>query len=189
MGLITEEYFGFEQPKHGPGCKVTGWEVRYRAVERERGEGHGCRDPKCEDHGGQYTDLRVQILCRSCDRVTELTGKQHTYQHSPLAAIGYGTAPVKAGPVWLYAGLPILHGEPEVFGYLVATRRTEHLVQDDVIGQVRYYRTPRGAWRWEGHAQPRWHRDGVMVAYRTTQDGFVTPTAAAKWVAAQPAEK
>jgi hypothetical protein len=187
VGTITEEHFGFMQPQHGPGCRATGWEVCYRDAGRERlGGDHECRNPEYEDHRTHYTDLRVQILCRSCDRVLELTGEQHTFNTSPLSAIGYGTAPVKAGPVWLSAGLPILRGEPEVFDYLVARRRTDQLVQADVIGHLRQYRTPRGVWRWEGQVQPKWRRDGIMVSYRTSQDGFTTPSAAAKWIAAQP---
>ncbi|MFB7128292.1 hypothetical protein [Kitasatospora sp. NPDC056273] len=71
-------------------------------------------------------------------------------------------------------------------GCLVAGRRTEQLLQVDVVGYIRQYRTPCGAWRWEGQAPPRWHRDGAMVSYRTSQDGFATPSAVAKWVTAQP---
>ncbi|MFF4924273.1 hypothetical protein ACFY4B_27125 [Kitasatospora sp. NPDC001261] len=184
---ITETYFGYQQPLHAQGCRATGWEVRYReAYDTPRGGGeHECRNPKCEDHRSEYTELRVQILCRSCDRILDLTGEALEFRHTPLAAVGYGTPPVKAGPVWLYAGQQILIGEPEVFGYLVAGRRTADLVQADVLGQVSCYTTPRGALRWKAEAQPSWHRDGVMVVFGATEDGFATPTAAAKWIATQ----
>ncbi|MGA5819849.1 hypothetical protein ACPC54_18555 [Kitasatospora sp. NPDC094028] len=182
---ITGDYFGYLQPLHADGCRATGWEVRYREADTARPDGeHGCRNPTCEDHGPRYTEMRVQILCRSCDRILEVTGEEHTFQHTPLAAVGYGTPPLKAGPVWLYAGRQILSGEPQVLGYLVAGRRTDHLVQADVLGRVRCYTTPHGAWRWKAEAQPRWHHDGIMVVFDTSQDGFATPTAAAKWIAA-----
>jgi hypothetical protein len=183
---ITEDYFGYQQPLHGDGCRTAGWEVRYRETDdtARPGGDHACRNPACKDHQSHYTAMRVQILCRSCGRILDLDGELHSFRHLPLAAIGYGTPPVKAGPVWLYAGRQILSGEPEVFGYLVAGRRTAQLVQADVLGQVRGYTTPCGAWRWRAEARPRWHRDGVMAVYDASEDGFATPAAAAKWIAA-----
>ncbi|WP_282204244.1 hypothetical protein [Kitasatospora fiedleri] len=161
--------------------------MRYREVgDKARPDGeHACTNPACEDHRSHYNALCVQVMWRGCDRVLEFTGKTHSVGYPPLAEQGYGTPPLKAGPVWLYAGVRILRGEPEVHGYLVARRHTDRLVQADVLGQVRIHRTKRDAWRWEGRARPRWHEGGVMMICDAVEQGFKTPVAAAKWVAAQ----
>lgn len=133
MPSVDRDYFGWQHAAHAKGC-YQGWEVRAR-----------------EDESAGHSDLVVQAICplpSGCGAVYEWGAhlapdrdenqpSGTSYSGGSVARIGYGTAPIKVGDVWLHAGAPLLHRlDATPHYYIVTASKASPTQWADVLGTV-----------------------------------------------------
>jgi hypothetical protein len=208
MTTVQDTYLGWERLSHAEGCKRPVWEVdlrrredawRYRAslAYEERAE-HKCADEHC-GHGSRFEELTVRIVCFSCGMAEVITGERNedTGRSSTHAKhLGYGMPPRRIAGLWLWPGEPWLSVgravSDEPHDFLVTRPGVERVTQEAVAGQITQTRGKRGGVIWTAAAVPS--EDGPYgvglgrIRWDRVQEGFKTPAAAAKWIAAQLAD-
>lgn len=208
MSTVQDTYLGWERLSHAEGCKQPVWEVdlrrredawRYKAslAYEERAE-HKCADEHCT-HGDRFDELTVRIVCFSCGMAEVITGErtEDTGRSSTHAKhLGYGMPPRRVAGLLLWAGEPWLNVgravSDEPHDFLVTRPGVERVTKEAVAGQITQTRGKRGGVIWTAAAVPA--EDGPYgvglgrVRWTRVQEGFKTPAAAAKWIAARLAE-
>ena len=177
---IAQQYFKYETlGGHRPDCKrapdsweVTRW-IEYRPF------------PKEDEDEIRKTSLR--LYCPECQKV-EFFEADGTLERkfSDTEETGWGRPPVRMGNLWLWPGPELLRGcglGPDA--YYVTTDRLRPFQPSHVagvIGQGRRSARMNAAVRWYASLGCTDYGSGKLPG---PEDGFRTPTAAAKWIAGQ----
>ncbi|MFI6819221.1 hypothetical protein ACIBG7_43020 [Nonomuraea sp. NPDC050328] len=184
--MIASDYLAWRDLGHSDGCKRTSWDVTTKDLAFYGGRrDHSIRlvCPKPEGCG-TFHEWTVSVAPGD-DSDNSRTGM--ATECGPVEYIGYGTAPIKAGNVWLHAGPPLLRnwdGEgPEYF--VVTATATRPRTVADVLGIV-------GPARGKGRQlKSRWFAAGVIDHERygpsasPKRDDLTSRTAAVRWVLQQ----
>ena len=208
MSTVQDTYLGWERLSHAEDCKRPAWEVdlrrredawRYRAglAYEERAE-HKCADEHCS-HGNRFDELTVRVVCFSCGVAEVITGERNedTGRSSTSTRwLGYGLPPRRIAGLLLWAGEPWLNvgraESSEPHDFLVTRPGVEWVTKEAVAGQVTLGRGKRGGVNWTAAAIPSgegpYGRGLGRITWARVTDGFKSPAAAAKWIAAQLAE-
>lgn len=208
MSTVQDTYLGWELLTHREGCKRPAWEVdvrrredswRYQAsLAYEQRAEHKCRDEFC-NHGNRFDELTVRIVCRSCGMAEVITGERNEDTGRTTTStkwLGYGQAPRRIAGLLLWPGDPWLNvgraDSPEPHDFLVTCPGVERVTREVVVGQITLGRGKRGGVNWTAAAVPSekgpYGRGLGRIAWAHAEDGFKTPTAAAKCIAARLAE-
>lgn len=204
-----DTYLGWETLRHTADCKDpdnldVGFRreddvFRYRSgLAYEERADHKCRDEHCS-HGNPFEELTVRIVCRSCGMAEVITG-EHTEDTGRTSThartLGYGLPPRRIAGLLLWPGEPWLNvgraNSPEPHDFLVTGSGVKRVTQDVVVGEMGLGRGRRGGVNWTACAVPAeagpYGRGLGRITWAHAQDGFKTPTACAKWIAARLAE-
>ncbi|MEV0586353.1 hypothetical protein [Nonomuraea sp. NPDC050310] len=183
--MIAPEYLEWRDLGHAGGCTRTGWEASTKAVDfpggrREFAVRLVCPKPKgC----GMFHEWSA-IIPPGDDSEDSRTGM--SIESGPVEYIGYGTAPIKAGSVWLHAGPPRQRGRlgednsPEYFVVSVTAARPRTMA--DALGVVGPA-ISRGR-----QVKGRWFAGGIVDHERygpsasPIRDDLASRTAAVRWV-------
>ncbi|WP_330335748.1 hypothetical protein OHS33_39580 (plasmid) [Streptomyces sp. NBC_00536] len=189
-------YLGWTRPAHRPDCARPSWEVDLRTEfgqhrNRRGGPAHSCPNDDC-DHGDQYEEVTVRLLCRSCQVVRLITGEEQSDRSTTTASTGYGQAPKPVAGLWLYPGPPLLRlHDSTPYSYLCTLERVEQLDEKDIVGTIVEGRGSRGATVWSAAALlevrhlPSVRTEPYFTWKTVSGDtAFKTVAAAAKWVKA-----
>ncbi|MGW7201074.1 hypothetical protein [Streptomyces chryseus] len=199
---VQDTYLGWRHLEHAPACKRPEWgvDVReddYALRENYGGPGHGCPIDDC-GHANRYTQTTVRIVCRSCGTAHVLDGENVQTTTTRTEHLGYGLPPRKVAGLHLWPAEPWLYfgrsASDEPHDFLVTSERVDRVTEADVVGQITQGRGKRGGIVWSAAAVPSPrgpYGDGRAsgVAYAQLADGLRTVPAAAKWIAAQLAQK
>ncbi|MFF2548365.1 hypothetical protein ACFVUY_38210 [Kitasatospora sp. NPDC058063] len=132
---IERAYFGWSDLAHLPGCRRPAWQI---ATKEAAGREHGHRCP-AEDcgHGGEHRRIEVRAVCGSCGVAHVITSEAISTRTTRAAILGYGTAPRKAGSLWLYAGPPrFAREEAQPDAYLATRVKVDRVRPEDVVGLI-----------------------------------------------------
>lgn len=177
---IAELYFKYESTGgHQPGCKrgPDSWEVT-RYIEYRM-------FPKDDEHEIQRTSLR--LYCPECGKIEFFRVAGHIdRQFSDTDITGWGQAPIRMGNLWLWPGPELIRGYglgPDA--YYVTTDKIRPRDPGQVAGVIGQGRRSARA-----NASVRFYASLGCTEYGRgkqpgPEDGFRTPTAAAKWIAGQ----
>lgn len=203
---VQDSYLGWELLTHARGCTQSGWEVSVRLNDDARrhssGLGHEervehrCADEYCR-HGNRFDELVVRVVCRTCGMTEVITGEQTEDTGRSTGStkwLGYGLPPRRLAGLLLWPGEPWLPigraNSPEPHDFLVTRPGVKRVTEEVVAGQITQGRGRRGGVTWAGCAVP--DENGPYgyshIRWAYAEDGFKTPAAAAKWVAARLAE-
>ncbi|WNI16646.1 hypothetical protein [Actinacidiphila sp. ITFR-21] len=198
MTSAEESYLGWDELHHHTACKRPAWTVDtkteydvYRPRDRESTAPHACPAEEC-GHGPRMERTTVRIVCRSCGCayvITSETGVSTTSTRS----LGYGLAPERRAGLLLWQGQPFLSfgrlSEDMPWDYIVTRPGVTRPVREDLVGEISQTRGKRGAVRYGAVAVPDpYGRYGYGIRWAVATDGLATPTAAARWIAAQLAQ-
>lgn len=176
---ISDHYFGFVPlDGHRKTCSRFGtalWEIAHLRRERLRSE----------EAGGDVVETITRTLCSECGVVRLEHGDSGGSETTNVDRIGYGAKPQRCAGLWLHPGPLWGWAEVDAHGpeaYYVTGSPTTPATRDDVLGQVGWFKTRRGAVRW--YAAYGLTKAGHM-GRRPDPNEFKSRTAAAKWVAEQ----
>lgn len=179
---IADHYFEFvPMTGHQKTCSRYGtavWEVARHRRERMRSE----------EDGGDFTELTTRTLCSECGVVRLEHSDGESYETTHVDRIGYGSKPQRCAGLWLHPGPLWGRHELDQLGpeaFYVTGSPSRPTTREDVIGQVGWFKTPRGAVRWyAGYGLVSDSRVGRLKKVPSSNE-FKSKTAAVKWVAEQ----
>ncbi|MFD4895765.1 hypothetical protein ACFWNL_35945, partial [Kitasatospora sp. NPDC058397] len=132
---IESAYFGWSDLTHLPGCRRPAWQIATKHTPEREG-GHGCPAEDC-GHDGKRPRVEVRAVCGSCGVAHVIAGEALSSRTTHAATLGYGTAPRKAGGLWLYAGPPrVAVEEAQPDAYLVTREKVARVRPEDVVGLI-----------------------------------------------------
>ncbi|MDX2667428.1 hypothetical protein [Streptomyces stelliscabiei] len=199
---MQETYLGWSVLPHAEDCHQPAWEVgqwvdddAYRYKRASDPPRHGCTDEDC-DHGNRFTETVLRVVCRSCGWAHVISGEFHSQRHTTTERLGYGQAPRRTAGLLLWPGDPWLNvfreETDQPHDFLVTRLGVERVTRDAVAGQITQGRGKRGAVLWAANAAPSEtgeYGGGLgSIRWAYAEDGFKTPVAAAKWIAARLAD-
>ncbi|MET8826560.1 hypothetical protein ABZX40_36510 [Streptomyces sp. NPDC004610] len=215
MKSVLDTYLGWDEPRHMDECRRPSWEVAVRTGEETRysAQHHYGQEPahhKCKDefcgHGGDFEQVTVRIVCRSCGAAQVVTGEKTEdtgVSDTSTWWLGYGMAPRQAAGLLLWPAAPWLpYGrglDAEPHDFVVTRTGVKAVTQDSVVGQIMQSTGRRKGVIWAALAVPSPdgpYGAGQPVKYAHRNDGYTagdpplrTVRAAARWVGARLAER
>ncbi|MEU2155452.1 hypothetical protein ABZ532_10625 [Streptomyces sp. NPDC019396] len=190
---VQDVYLGWRELAHGADCPRPSWTVDVREDEHHRSsyggatERHACPNEDC-DHSGSYPRSTMRVVCLACHVAHVISGESVSSRSTSTRATGFGEAPRKVAGFYLWPGQPWFDDEPHEF--LVSRARPQRLTAADVVGEICEGRGPRGGKRFSAAALPSPNGEyGIRtLRWSRAQEGFISCSAAAKWIEAQTPE-
>ncbi|WP_326804928.1 hypothetical protein OIE49_29530 [Streptomyces sp. NBC_01788] len=198
MTSAIETYLGWQEPRHFADCRKPAWTVDYRTDDefrdRRGGGKHACSNEDC-GHGDRYPRTTVRIVCPSCQAAVVIRGEAHSINEDTTSTTthGYGLPPRKLAGLLLWPGEPWLNvgrlGSADPYDFVVTRPGVKRVTEADVVGAITQSRGKRRAVTWSSAALPTPGRYSRFNWDRTNEDTLRTVAAAAKWIAAQLADR
>ncbi|WP_369043420.1 hypothetical protein [Streptomyces sp. Midd1] len=193
MSTVQSTYLGWSGFLHATDCKKPSWDAQMQTESMlgpDARLSRACNNEDCS-HGDHVEMTTFRLVCHSCRRAHVLTGEISSESYTTVDRIGYGSVPRKIAGLLLWPGQPWFragrasHEHPHDF--LVTRAGVTRVAESDVVGCIYLWKGKLGGLTWAAAAVQ--DPDGTFapgkLRWRRVSEGLRTPTAAAKFIAAE----